>query len=136
MCVADGRGEDVDPGFLDEGQRGFEGLTLRLVVGAVIIFNTSDGLDLALDGCTDSVRFLDDLDCLSLVFGYRHFGCVEQHRIPPVLQAFGDDVSVRAVIEVKCDRNLDAGGHRPPHAGEHLHPDTADGLDRGLHDHR
>ena len=136
MCVADGRGEDIDPGFLDEGQRSFEGLAQRLVIGAVIIFNTGDGLDLAFDGCTDGVRFLDDLDCLSLVFGYRHFGCVEQHRIPPVLEAFGDDVPVRAVIEVKGDRNLDAGGHRLPHAGEHLDPDAADGLDRGLHDHR
>ena len=102
---------------------------------AVIIFNTGDGLDLAFNG-TYGVRFLDDLGCLSLVLGYRHFGRVEQHRIPPVLQAFGDDVSVRAVIEVKGDRNLDAGGHRPPHAGEHLDPDTADSLDRGLHNHR
>ena len=136
MCVADRRGEDVDPGFLDEGQRGFEGLAQRLVVGAVIIFNAGDGLDLAFDGCTYGVCLLDDLDCLSLVLGDWHFGCVEQHRIPPVLQAFGDDVSVRAVIEVKGDRNLNAGGHRPPHAGEHLDPDTADSLDRGLHNHR
>ena len=94
-----------------------------------------DRLDLALDGRAVSPGLGDDLDRLALVRLDGQGRRVEEHGVPASFEAVGDDLPLRAVIEMQRHGHLDARRHRLPHAEEHVQPDRLDGLDRRLHDH-
>ena len=97
--VADRRGEDVDAGLLDEVDGDLQALQLGRLVGADVVLDALDALDLALDVRAVRARLGDDLDGLREVVGDVELVGVEQHGVPAGVEALGDHVAVRAVVE-------------------------------------
>ncbi len=102
--VADGRGEDVHAGALDEADRDLQRLDRPLLVGADVVLHAADTLDLALDVGTVTARLGHDLDALPLVLLDGQVVRVEEHRVPARCQAGADDRAVGAVVEMERDR--------------------------------
>jgi hypothetical protein len=108
----------------------------RFLVGADVVLDPGDGLDLALDVRAAGVGLGHHVDGLPEVLRHRQAGAVEQHRVPALAQAVAQQHAVRAVVQVQADRDIDAGGHLLPHGEQQVKPDGLHGLDRGLDDHR
>ena len=81
-------------------------------------------------------RLGDHLDGLAGVLVDGQGRAVEEHRVPPGLEAGRDDLAVRAVVEVQRHGHGRGLGHRPEHVVEHPGADRLHRLDRGLDDQR
>src|SRR5512132_1244778 len=134
MRRSDSRCERVDAGVLDELQRHLDRMYVARLVGAHVVLDPPDALDLTLDIRAIFARLLDDLGRLAGVLLDVQMGTVEQDRVPARLQAGGRPFAVGAVIEVKSDRHGCIFGHSAEHLVEDLGPDRLHCLDGRLDD--
>ena len=102
--VADGRGEDVHPGALDEADRDLERLDRPLLVRADAVLDAADALDLPFHVGAVLARLGHDLEALAFVLLDRQLVGVEEDRVPARGQAGADDLAVGAVVEVQRHR--------------------------------
>ena len=112
------------------------GCIVALVVGAHVVLDPPDALDLTLDVRAVFARLLDDLGRLAGVFLDVQMRAVEQDRVPARLQAGGRPFAVGAMVEVKSDRHGCIVGHSVEHLVEHLGPDRLHRLEGRLDDQR
>ena len=133
---ADGRREAVDAGRLEEGHRLVDGVDLALLVRADAVLDAPDALDLALHVRAVPPGLGHHLDRLAGVLVHRQRRPVEEHRVPPGVQAGGDHLALRAVVEVQRHGDARRLRQRPEEPVEDLGAHRLHRLDRGLDDER
>src|SRR6202034_2654111 len=94
--------EAVDAGRRDESDRALDRVPAVPLRGGAVL-DALDALDFALDVDAAGVCLLDDLPGLPRAVGELQPGSVEEHRVPAVLDALGDDLPVGAVVQVQHD---------------------------------
>ena len=92
-------------------ERHVERLPGGLLIRTDAVLDSLDALDLALDVRPVPAGLGHDLLGLPLVLLDGEGRGVEQHGVPPTLQARADHLALGTVIEVERDGNLDTRGH-------------------------
>ena len=103
-----------------KAERHLERLARRLLVGADVVLDPLDALDLALDVGAVAARLGHDLVGLALVLLDRQRRGVEQHGVPAALQARVMTSRSGQWSRCRVTGTSMPAGHRPPHAEEHV----------------